>query len=213
MPTSNKKLASQTEQEKTKQQKTIIDMDDRSLEQSKGRARGWWEGERGKGRGYMQHALPPVSACNNKNHAVERNFSPPDAHRMGGNSKNDNDRIMVDGPEEIKHPNRNESCPVCLSNWGTGRNETERCILEIWTSMAQDQSILIVICRNPVHPQGGFVSLSLANSCAGVEAIDPSCLSREPAQETRPQGGVPQINGIEGSTDEYPPIWKTKGWY
>ena len=35
-----KKLASETEQEKTKQQKTIIDMDDRSLEQSKGRARG-----------------------------------------------------------------------------------------------------------------------------------------------------------------------------
>ncbi|KAJ5615488.1 hypothetical protein N7537_000602 [Penicillium hordei] len=72
--------------------------------------------------------------------------------------------------------------------------------------MAQDQSILIVISRNSVHPQGGFVSFSLANSGAGVEAIDPSCLSPEPAQETRPQGGVPQINGIEGSTDEYPPI-------
>lgn len=38
--------------------------------------------------------------------------------------------------------------------------------------MAQDQSILIVISRNSVHLQGGFVSLSLANSCAGVEAID-----------------------------------------
>lgn len=91
-------------------------MDDRSLEQSKGRARGRWERETGKGRGYMQHALPPVSACNNEDHAVERDFFPLDAHRMGGNNKNDNDRTMVDGPEEIKHPNRNESCLVCLSS-------------------------------------------------------------------------------------------------
>ena len=72
--------------------------------------------------------------------------------------------------------------------------------------MAQDQSILIVIRRNPVHPQGGFVSLRFANSCAEIEAIDPSDLSPEPAQETCSQGGVPQINGVEGSTDEYPPI-------
>lgn len=36
------------------------------------------------------------------------NFSPQDAHRMGENNKNDNDRTMVDGPEEIKHPNRKE---------------------------------------------------------------------------------------------------------
>lgn len=43
-------------------------------------------------------------------------FFPPDAHRMGGNNKNDNDRTMVDGPEEIKHPNRNESCLMCLSS-------------------------------------------------------------------------------------------------
>lgn len=41
---------------------------------------------------------------------------PLDANRMGGNNKNDNDRTMVDGPEETKHPNRNEGCLVCLSS-------------------------------------------------------------------------------------------------
>ena len=70
----------------------------------------------GKGTGIYATCSSPVSACNNEDHAVERNFSPPDAHRMGGNNKNDNDRTMVDGPEETKHPNRNESCLVCLSS-------------------------------------------------------------------------------------------------
>lgn len=71
--------------------------------------------------------------------------------------------------------------------------------------MVHGQSIQIAISRSSVHPQGVFVS-ALSILVRGLKPLIQVVLSPEPAQETRSQGGAPQINGIGGSTNEYLPV-------
>lgn len=57
MPTSNKNSLLKQSKKREKQQKTIIDMDNRSLEQSKGQSRRLTGREKGKGEGDICNML------------------------------------------------------------------------------------------------------------------------------------------------------------